>query len=178
VFVIVGLVLLFVAEVAVLVEVAHQIGWLAAILLLILVSAAGPWLVRRAGLTTWRRAQERYRAGQIPGRELLDSVLLLAAGVLILVPGFITDTIGVLLLIGPVRALARWGLAHSVGRKLLLWGGVSRAAGKRAGGLVNARSRPTGSGDGHDPEQPPALPPDHPPQSPDNHVPPPSDPQR
>jgi UPF0716 family protein affecting phage T7 exclusion/8-oxo-dGTP pyrophosphatase MutT (NUDIX family) len=96
-----------VAEIYVIIQVAHAIGAVPAVLALLLISAAGPGLVRRQGLGVWSRARDRVRNGQIPGRELMDGVLLLCSGVLITVPGFITDGLGLLLLLPPVRALAR-----------------------------------------------------------------------
>lgn len=77
------------------------------ILGLILVSVAGAWLVKREGLGVLRRAQEHVRNGQVPGQELVDGVLILFAGALLLTPGFLTDLIGILLLVPPVRALLR-----------------------------------------------------------------------
>lgn len=102
-----GLVVLAVAELAVLVAVAKQIGVLPAVLLLVLISALGPWLVRRAGFSVWRRARQHLDRGEVPGREALDGIILLGAGVLICIPGFITDVIGLLLLLPPVRAGVR-----------------------------------------------------------------------
>nr|MDQ2754894.1 FxsA family protein [Actinomycetota bacterium] len=93
-----ALAVLLAAEVVALVEVARQIGVLAAVLLLLATSIAGPLLVKRAGFGVWRRARARLDEGQIPGREALDGLLLLTAGLLICIPGFITDAAGVLLL--------------------------------------------------------------------------------
>ena len=96
-----------VAEIYVIIQVAHAIGAVPAVLALLLISAAGPGLVRRQGLGVWSRARDRVRSGEIPGRELMDGVLLLCAGVLITIPGFITDGLGLLLLLSPVRAVVR-----------------------------------------------------------------------
>lgn len=96
-----------VAEIYVIVQVAHHIGVLATIGLLVVISASGPWLVRRTGLGVWRRARARLQDGEMPGREIVDGVLLLAAGVLLTVPGFITGVAGALLLLPPVQALVR-----------------------------------------------------------------------
>lgn len=108
-----------VAEIYVIIQVAHAIGVVPAVLALLLISAAGPGLVRRQGLGVWGRARDRVRSGEVPGRELMDGVLLLCAGVLITVPGFITDALGLLLLLPPVRALVRriviGRLAHRTG---------------------------------------------------------------
>src|SRR5450759_5921512 len=76
-----------IAELYVIVQVAHHIGVLATVALLVVISAAGPWLVRRTGLGVWRRAKGRLSQGEVPGREIVDGVLLLAAGVLLTVPG-------------------------------------------------------------------------------------------
>jgi UPF0716 protein FxsA len=96
-----------VAEVYVIVQVAHHIGVLATLALLVVISASGPWLVRRTGLGVWRRAQGRLQDGEVPGREIVEGVILLAAGVLLTVPGFITGVVGALLLLPPARALVR-----------------------------------------------------------------------
>src|ERR1700730_225265 len=96
-----------VAEVYVIVQVAHHIGVLATLGLLLLISASGPWLVRRTGLGVWRRAQTRLNEGEVPGREMVDGVLLLAAGLLLTVPGVLSGIAGVLLLLPPVRAVVR-----------------------------------------------------------------------
>jgi len=155
--VVVGLALLLaVAEVFVFVEVAHLIGVLLAVVVVVVVSACGPWLVRRAGFGTWRRAQDRMRTGEAPGRELLDGVGLLVAGGLISVPGLITDAIGVFLLLPPVRAAVGRTALHRLRRRLdgRLAGAMGGAARGRAGPsgvgrtaadgrpVIDARSRP------------------------------------
>jgi UPF0716 protein FxsA len=104
-----GACLLFVAEVFAFVAVGEHIGFGWAVLLLIGVSVLGPFLVKRVGLGVLARTQKRLDLGELPSRELLDGVVVLAAGVLICVPGFITDALGLLLLISPVRhVLIRW----------------------------------------------------------------------
>lgn len=94
-------------ELYVILQVGHAIGVLNTIALLILVSAAGAWLVKREGLSVLRRAQERAQAGAVPGKELVDGVLILFAGALLISPGFVTDVVGILLLLPPVRAAFR-----------------------------------------------------------------------
>lgn len=105
------LVLLFfvlpIVELAIVVRVADSIGLGDTIGLLILVSLVGAFLVRREGLSTWQRAQTELAAGRMPGRELVDGVMILVGGALLLTPGFLTDAIGLLLLLPPVRALLR-----------------------------------------------------------------------
>ncbi|MDQ2728572.1 MAG: FxsA family protein [Actinomycetota bacterium] len=104
-------------ELYVLIEVAKAIGVAPAILALLLISASGPWLVRRAGFGVWRRSQERLAAGEVPGREALDGIVLLAGGLLLCIPGFVTDVFGLLLLIPPIRRLAGRVLAGRLARR-------------------------------------------------------------
>jgi UPF0716 protein FxsA len=122
-----GFVVLVAAEIVALVAVAGQIGVFTAIGLLVLVSLCGPWLVRRAGLGAWRRTAERLAAGGTPDRQVLDGFLLLAAGALICIPGFVTDALGLLLLLPPVRATVRRRLARRAANSLLVRFGVPRA---------------------------------------------------
>jgi UPF0716 protein FxsA len=82
------------------------------------VSALGPFVIRRVGVGVLARAQDRLAAGELPTRELLDGVIVLVGGLMICIPGFISDGLGLLLMIGPVRHLAirmggRW-LGHRV----------------------------------------------------------------
>ena len=101
------LVALPIAELAVLVQVAGSIGVLDTIGLLILVSVVGVWLAKRAGLGVVARLRDTTARGEPPSRELADGALILLAGVLLVLPGFISDVIGILLLLPPVRALVR-----------------------------------------------------------------------
>jgi UPF0716 protein FxsA len=103
----IGIICLPIVEIYLAIQVAHQIGGLATVALLILLSASGPWLVKRQGLGLWRRAQQRLQAGEVPGKEALDGILLLGAGLLLTVPGFLTAAFGILLLLPPVRAVVR-----------------------------------------------------------------------
>ena len=94
-------------ELFVILQVGHAIGALNTVALLILVSMVGAWLVKREGISVLRRAQERMAEGAVPGRELVDGVLILLAGALLITPGFLSDVLGVLLLLPPVRAALR-----------------------------------------------------------------------
>ena len=110
--------LLGIAEVVVIFQVAHAIGWLNAIALLILVSIVGGWLVRRVGLGVLRRAQSHLEANQVPRKEIVDGLMVLLAGVLLFVPGFITAAAGLLLLLPPVRAAIRGLMARRLQRRV------------------------------------------------------------
>lgn len=96
-----------VAELAVLVRLSQAIGVLDAIALLLLTSLVGVWLTRRVGLSAVRRIRRTQEAGRLPSREMTDGALGVAAGVLLIVPGFITDALGVALFLPPVRAGVR-----------------------------------------------------------------------
>jgi UPF0716 protein FxsA len=105
--VLLSLLVLMLVELYVLVQVASAIGVLNAIGLLLAISIIGAWIVKRQGMAMWRRAQLQITAGRTPTKEMADGVLLLLAGLLLLVPGFVTSAFGVLLLLPPVRALVR-----------------------------------------------------------------------
>jgi UPF0716 protein FxsA len=113
-----AIILVPVAEIWAAVQVAHHIGVLWTLLLLFVISAFGPRLVRRQGLGVWRRAQARLNDGELPGRELIDGVLLLVAGILLTVPGFLTGAAGALLLLPPVRAVVRIGSGSWLARRV------------------------------------------------------------
>ena len=97
-------VLVPIAELVVIIQVGQAIGVLETLALMVGVSVVGAWLVKREGLGVWRRAQRQIDAGVVPGRELVDAALIMLAGALLLTPGFLSDCIGILLLLPPVRA--------------------------------------------------------------------------
>lgn len=106
------------AEIYALIKVGSWLGVLPTIALLLLVSALGAVLVKREGLRVLRRMQEQVMAGNMPSNELLDGVCLLLAGLLLVVPGFVTDAVGLLLLLPPFRLALRAALRRRNGRKL------------------------------------------------------------
>jgi UPF0716 protein FxsA len=87
--------------------VASWIGGLPTFLLLVAMSASGVWVLRRQGASVWRRANAEMAAGRTPTGPLLDGVLVLLGGTLLVVPGFVTGVVGIVLLLPPVRALLR-----------------------------------------------------------------------
>jgi UPF0716 protein FxsA len=103
-----------VAELLVAIKVAEAIGVLATVLLLILGWPLGLWVVRSQGRAAWRRLQAAVAAGRAPGREVADGALVLLGGGLLIVPGFITDAVAILLLAPPTRALARIAIQRNV----------------------------------------------------------------
>ncbi|WP_320672749.1 FxsA family protein [Patulibacter defluvii] len=116
--------------------VADQIGAAPTVLLLLGGSLLGSRLIARAGLRTWQRVGEAARSGRSPGAEALDGALLLAGGALLLVPGFASGVLGLVLLLPPVRAGARRFVlplaARRVAAPFVVVGGFRR--GRPAGG--------------------------------------------
>jgi UPF0716 protein FxsA len=95
------------AELYVIIQVGHAVGALNTIALLIIVGAVGGWLVKREGLRVWSRFQQQVQAGSVPSREIADGVMILFAGALLLSPGFLSDLVGIALLLPPVRSVVR-----------------------------------------------------------------------
>ena len=89
------------------VAVAGQIGLGWTVLLLIALSVLGVVLIRSQGLAVWRRANAELAAGRMPTRSLVDGAMVLLGGSLLIIPGFVTDAVGLLLLLPPTRALLR-----------------------------------------------------------------------
>jgi UPF0716 protein FxsA len=152
----VGLLVFVAAEVASFVVVAEQIGFLWALLLLVVVSALGPLVVRHVGVGVLVRTQERLARGELPTRDLLDGLVVLIGGALICVPGFIGDALGLLLMIGPVRHLVIRVAAHRIARRVQTiptgrWSVISarsHAAGDGAPPPWEPPAPPLGRGDG------------------------------
>jgi len=92
-------------ELWVIVEVAGSLGLVPTLALLLAISVAGSLLVRAQGLGVLRRARAMWAEGRVPTDDLLDGVLVLGAGALLLTPGFVTDALGLLLLVPLVRRL-------------------------------------------------------------------------
>lgn len=108
------LVLVPVLELYVLVEVAGSIGVIETLLLLALTTVGGVWLVKRQGLGVVRRVQQQLQRGELPAAELVDGLLVVVAGLLLLVPGFVTDAAALLLLVPFVRRPLRGVVARRV----------------------------------------------------------------
>lgn len=96
-------------EIAGFVVVGREIGVFPTIGLIILTAVAGSILLRVQGFGVMRRIQAEMDAGRDPGRELANGAMILVAGILLLLPGFVTDILGILLFLPPVRDMA-WRL--------------------------------------------------------------------
>jgi UPF0716 protein FxsA len=106
------------AELYVILRVGDAIGPVWTILLLAADSVLGTVLLRSQGRTVWRRFNEGLAAGRMPHREVLDGVLVIFGGAFLITPGFITDLVGLLLLIPPTRAVVRRALVRRLGRRM------------------------------------------------------------
>jgi UPF0716 protein FxsA len=98
------LVVLPVAELTLIVRVAGSIGVLDTFALLVLSCLIGVWLAKRAGLGVLRRMRQAQAEGRVPDREVADGALVLLGAMLLLFPGFISDVMGLVLLLPPTRA--------------------------------------------------------------------------
>lgn len=106
-------------ELAVIIQVGSAIGALNTIALLVVMSVAGGWLMKREGLGVLRRVRASLDAGRMPASDLVDGFLILVGGALMLTPGFLSDLVGLALLVPPVRAVARRQLARRVAVRAL-----------------------------------------------------------
>jgi UPF0716 protein FxsA len=107
-------------EIYVLIQVGQIIGAWWTILLLVVASILGAWLVRREGARAWRALQASLTSGRMPARELADGALILIGGTLMLAPGFVTDAVGILLILPFTRPVARRLLTVVVARRLVV----------------------------------------------------------
>jgi UPF0716 protein FxsA len=108
-------VLLPIVEITVAIWVAHQIGGLNTVLLLLVFSVAGYYLAKLEGFGVLRRMQEQIENRTVPGNELIEGALVFVGGLLLVIPGFVTDAFGLLLLFPLTRHLATRGLRYRFG---------------------------------------------------------------
>ncbi len=94
-------------EIAVFIQIGGWLGLWPTLGLVVLTAVIGTWELRAQGLATLARARTTIDSGKLPAREMFDGACLLLAGALLLTPGFVTDTVGMLLFIPAVRAYLR-----------------------------------------------------------------------
>lgn len=100
------------AEVVAVLAVARFVGVWICVLLLIAGWPVGAWLLRAEGRATLRRLRDALATGRAPGPLLADGALALLAGPLFIIPGFVTDLLGLALLVPAVRTRAVGGLTR------------------------------------------------------------------
>lgn len=139
------LLLVPIVEIAVFILVGDLIGVWPTLGLVVGSAVLGALLLRRQGLSVLTRIRAETAAGRLPGRELVHGVMILAAGILLLTPGLVTDAIGYLLFIPPVRDLA-WRFLR---RRVTVIG--------RPGGAGRRADPASGPGAGRDGRRPPDV---------------------
>src|SRR5919198_621124 len=111
-------ILLPLAELYVILRVGDAIGVPWTILLLAADSVLGSMLLRSQGRAVWRRFNEALATGRMPHREVQDGVLVIFGGAFLITPGFITDVVGLLMLLPPTRAVIRRLAMRSLRRRV------------------------------------------------------------
>lgn len=96
-----------VAEIYVIIQVGQLIGVAPTIALMLLSAVVGAYLLRSQGRQAWRRFNETMAQRRVPAREVFDGAMIIFGGALLLTPGFLTDILGITLLLPPGRAVVR-----------------------------------------------------------------------
>ena len=106
------------AELYVILKVGDAIGAVPTILLLAADSVLGAVLLRTQGRSVWLRFNNALAEGKMPHREVIDGVLVIFGGAFLITPGFITDIVGLFLLLPPTRSVIRGVVARRLGRRV------------------------------------------------------------
>jgi UPF0716 protein FxsA len=125
------LLVLPIIELAVIIEVGSRIGVFPTLGLLILMSIVGAWLLKREGTAAWRRFQEAMGRGEIPTKEATDGAMILFGGALLITPGFLSDVVGMLMILPPSRAVLKSGTRKLLGFFALKRFGIAGQVGRR-----------------------------------------------
>lgn len=114
------------AELYLILKVGDSIGWAWTIMLLAADSILGAILLKTQGRAVWARFNRELERGRMPHREAIDGVLVIFGGAFLLTPGFISDIVGILLLVPPTRAVIRAIVIRRLGKRF-----VTSVAGRR-----------------------------------------------
>lgn len=112
------LVLIPIGEVYLLIQVGQEIGPWPTVGILIAEAVLGGWLMRREGARAWKALNDTFTGGKVPTGELANAALILVGGILLMVPGFLTDVLGLIFLIPWTRPLARKAIAFFLARRM------------------------------------------------------------
>jgi UPF0716 protein FxsA len=129
------------AELYVIFQVGDAIGVIPTVLLLAVDSLLGSMLLRNQGRTVWRQFNTVLAEGRVPHREVLDGVAVIFGGAFLITPGFLTDIVGLLLLLPPTRAALRAFVVRRIGKRLSMRVG-------HAGGPIEGTAREPRRDDG------------------------------
>lgn len=137
----IALIVVPLVEIYVLIQVGEVLGAPLTIVALLAVSILGAWLLKREGVATWRRLRETLRRGAMPTAELTDAAMILVGGALMLTPGFITDAVGLLLILPPTRSSMKGVFRRLLGGWFLTRAGMAGRVGRGiyAGKVVRSR---------------------------------------
>ena len=106
------------AELWLLLRIGAVLGGPATLALVVLTGIAGATLARREGTRAWLAVHTELAAGRLPGRELLEALLVLVAGIVLVTPGVLTDAAGLVLLVRPIRSAVVRQLERRYGKSL------------------------------------------------------------
>ena len=129
------------AELYVALQVAHQIGALETVFVLVGLGLFGAWVIRRVGKGAIARTFASLAEGRSPTDDMINGGLGFAAGLLLFIPGFISAAFGVLLLLPPIRALLRSTIRARVKRRIAA--GRASRFGPRFGTVINTEGGAT-----------------------------------
>jgi UPF0716 protein FxsA len=136
------LILLSLAEVALLVWLSLKTSILTTVAIVLLAGFVGAALARWQGFKAWKAIRADLDAGRLPAVSVVDGVLVLLAGVFLAMPGLISDACGILLLLPPVRAAARVWLLNDFKRRMTArFGHLAARAGYPGGEVIDAEFR-------------------------------------
>ncbi|MET3927699.1 FxsA family protein [Devosia sp. 2618] len=110
----VGLLVLTITEIALFIKVGQWIGVFPTLALIILAAIAGMMLLRLQGLAVLSQLRNNMSSGRMPGRTIADTMMIGLAGMLLIIPGFLSDAVALALLLPPVRNWIYGGLARRV----------------------------------------------------------------
>src|SRR5262245_43878311 len=122
-----------IVELYVIIQVGQAIGLVPTLALLLADAVLGSLLLRHQGRGVWRRFNEALEARRFPVREVADGLMIAVGGTLLLTPGFLTDILGLILLIPPTRAVVRRLLTAWFGRRFFVIGAADSIRSYRAG---------------------------------------------
>ncbi len=140
------------AELYVIYKVGDAIGIWLTILLLAADSVLGSVLLRSQGRSVWRRFNEALAVGRMPHREVQDGVAVIFGGAFLITPGFLTDIVGLALLLPPTRALILRAAGRVLARRMAAR--ISVSEGPRRG---RHDFDVEGTASEHPPAEPPRL---------------------
>jgi UPF0716 protein FxsA len=150
-FLVVIFILVPIAELYVIIKVGEAIGLIPTLILLLADAILGSMLLRQQGRAAWVRFNRALAENRLPHKEVFDGVLIIFGGALLITPGFLTDILGLILLLPPTRAIVRAISSRFVRRRLAMGGGATI--------FTFGRQPPRTSGPGGPPPGGPGRPP-------------------